>query len=319
MLAVQSCMASPALGAYATRKRAARKAPTMTATASTAAATATAADVPLSEEQKRFFDTFGFLVLRGAISDVIDEVISAFEAVWADRGGGHEGRPHDGTRRSCIVPFVDQHATLSALLDHPRVHGAAASLLGDDFNYMGSDGNFYVGDTGWHRDGGHKLGRYLKIAYYLDPLTASSGALRVVPGSHRFEDAYGRQAGEAAMHPETVGCHGAGIPAVALETNPGDLAIFNHNTLHSAWGGSARRRMFTTNLCTRYPEERLTELQEYLSGHARFLIDRNVGPEMLRTAGPGRMRHLEQVMANDFLLVERVRELKAKGVEAARG
>ncbi len=323
MLAVLSCMASPAMGTYSTRKRAARKAPTMTAIASpapaAAAAAVPAADVPLSEEQKLFFDTFGFLILRGAISDVIDEVIAAFEAVWAGRGGGHEGRPHDGTRRSCIVPFADQHPTLSALLDHPRVHGAAVSLLGDDFNYMGSDGNFYVGDTPWHSDGHHALGRYIKIAYYLDPLTARTGALRVVPGSHRFEDAYGRQAGEAAQHPETVDCDGAGIPAVALETNPGDLAIFNHNTLHSAWGGSARRRMFTTNLCQRYPEERLQELQHYIAGHARFFIDRNVGPEMLRTASPARMRHLEQVMANDFLLVERVKELKAKGVEAARG
>ena len=35
----------------------------------------------------------------------------------------------------------------STLLDDPRIHDIAASILGDDFNYMGSDGNFYVGDT----------------------------------------------------------------------------------------------------------------------------------------------------------------------------
>jgi len=42
---------------------------------------------------------------------------------------------------------------LSTLLDDPRIHDVAASLLGDDFNYMGSDGNFYAGDTRWHSDG----------------------------------------------------------------------------------------------------------------------------------------------------------------------
>ena len=40
-----------------------------------------------------------------------------------------------------------------SLIDDPRIHALATTLLGDDFNYMGSDGNYYVGDTGWHSDG----------------------------------------------------------------------------------------------------------------------------------------------------------------------
>ncbi len=277
------------------------------------------ADVPLTREQMRFFDVFGFIRLPGAISDRIEQVIDAFEQVWIHRGGGHNGFVHEGKARSCIVPFADQSAVLSALLDHPRVHGAACSLLGDDFNYMGSDGNFYVGDTGWHRDGAHAQTRYIKIAYYLDHLTGQNGALRVVPGSHRFAETYGSEAGEAAQNPASVGTDGPGIPAQALDVTPGDVLIFNHNTLHSSWGGGTRRRMFTMNLCQRYPQERLHDLQEYIASHDRFHIERNVGPEMLRTAGPQRMRHLQQVMENDFLLGERSRARKARGEEPARG
>ena len=95
----------------------------------------------LSSQQLQFFDTFGFLSFPGLLADCIDEIIEAFEAVWTERGGGHGGKPHDGSARSCIVPFIDQHERLCALLDDPRVEGLLCSLLGDDFNYMSSDGN----------------------------------------------------------------------------------------------------------------------------------------------------------------------------------
>ena len=148
----------------------------------------------LSEQQIRFFETFGYLGFPGLMADRIDEITEAFEAVWSERGGGHNGQPHAGEARSCIVPFIDQSAALSSLIDDPRIRALAATLLGDDFNYMGSDGNYYVGDTGWHSDGWHHKGKpqHLKIAFYLDPLTRDSGALRVIPGSHRDGDGYAR-------------------------------------------------------------------------------------------------------------------------------
>ena len=42
---------------------------------------------------------------------------------WGERGGGHNGRPHEGTARSCIVPFIDQSEYLSSLLDDPPYIG----------------------------------------------------------------------------------------------------------------------------------------------------------------------------------------------------
>ena len=146
----------------------------------------------LSEQQMGFFRTFGYLSFPELMADRIDEIDREFEAVWAAHGGGHNGRPHNEKARSCIVPFIDQSEVLCSLLDDPRILGIASSILGDDFNYVGSDGNFYVGETGWHSDGARKPEdpMHIKIAFYLDPLTRDTGALRVIPGSHHFGDGY---------------------------------------------------------------------------------------------------------------------------------
>ncbi len=145
----------------------------------------------LTPQQLNFMETFGFLHFPGRIEDRIEAVIEAFEGVWASQGGGHDGRPHDGTGRSCIVPFAGQSEYLSSLLDDPRIDGILGSLLGDDYVYLGSDGNYYVGDTAWHSDGGWPRPIiYYKIAFYLDRLTRGSGAIRVIPGSHRYGEGY---------------------------------------------------------------------------------------------------------------------------------
>ena len=101
----------------------------------------------LSEQQLTFFETFGYLVFPGLFADEADAISDEFERVWAEHGGGHHGRPHDNARRSALLPFIDQNEYLSALLDDPRIDDVASLLLGDDYNYEDSDGNYYVGDT----------------------------------------------------------------------------------------------------------------------------------------------------------------------------
>ena len=143
-------------------------------------------------------------------------------------------------RKGGPQPFIDQREYLCTLLDDPRILGIASSLLGDDFNYMGSDGNYYVGDTPWHSDGWHPEMRHIKIAFYLDPVTRDTGCLRVIPGSHRVGDRYAESLQEQLRRSEErLGVQGASLPAVALETQPGDVLCFNHNTKHCAFGGHA--------------------------------------------------------------------------------
>ena len=240
--------------------------------------------------------------------------------MFASRGGGHYGVPHEGKARSCIVPFIDQDETLSALLDDERVLGVASALLGDDFNYTVSDGNYYVGSTSWHTDGFNTGPQHIKLAFYLDPVTAATGALRVVPGSHTIDAPYFEKLRTEIWGSEANwGVDGAGVPCVALETQPGDLVCFNHNILHSSFGGNASRRMFTINLCQRYPQSEIQGLRDWIGALARFWNERNYGEIMVRTAGPERMRHLEQCMANDGHLAELSRKARESMPEPARG
>jgi len=280
----------------------------------------------LNDQQVASFQTFGFLAFPGLLRDRIGEITREFEEIFKQRGGGHFGRPHEGRQRSCIVPFPDQSAVLSSLLDDPRIHGIAASLLGDDFNYMPSDGNYYAGDTNWHSDtdwrsdGRHQDILHIKLAFYLDPLTRDTGALRVIPGSHLKGDAFSESLQKDVSRAlETYGLHARDVPAVALETVPGDILVFNHNLKHAAFGGSGWRRMFTMNLCQRYPEARIQELRDYLNGISRFWVERAYGEIMMATAGPGRLRHLEQVMANDGHIAELSRKARETMAEPSRG
>ena len=269
---------------------------------------------PLSQDQLDFFDTFGYLGFPGLLKDCIDKIIEEFEDVWVKAG-----RTHDGVTRSALVPLPDKSEYLSSLLDDPRIHDIASSICGEDFNYYSGDGNYYVGDTGWHSDGyNQRPVKSIKIAFYLDPVTTNSGALRVIPGSHRNIDSFGDLL-ESHLTSDIFGMTGDQIPAVALESNPGDVLVFNHRIKHSSWGGSNRRRMFTMNFSERYPDHLIPDLKDFLAGEARFFIERQHGPAMIKTATPERMHHLEQVRENDTHMADVVKKMKEAGKSSSQG
>jgi hypothetical protein len=257
----------------------------------------------LSKEQVDFFETFGFLKLAGALKDDIQWIIEEFEQVFP-----MFEKKHDGTKRTMIVPFIDQRIKLSALLDHPTVHGICSSLLGDNFNYMGSDGNYYTGETKWHPDGENKERRNIKIAFYLDQLGGSSGALRVIPGSHRLNDQYAQEIKQkVAKSLDIWGVPGSEVPAQVLDVVPGDLLVFDHNTFHSSWGGNTNRRMFTMNATERVKDEKIEELLNTIVQHGVYNRERYYGKAMMESAGPQRLVHLEQVLSIDHDYLERTK------------
>ncbi len=269
----------------------------------------------LTQEQKNFYNTFGYLVMPGLVRDSVDWISSEFEAVFTDRGV-----QHDGSRRSVIVPFIDQREKLCTLLDHPGVDGLIRGLLGEEFNYLGGDGNFYTGDTRWHSDGFHTIGHYLKVAFYLDPVSKDSGCLRVIPGSQRI-DLYDKWEARKARESENLwGIAQSQVPAIPLESQPGDVVAFNHGLMHAAFGGSTRRRMFTLNCCaTCESEAEVKEMENFISGAARFWIDHTHSEVMRRTASPQRMRHLRQVMEHEGHLPALSAKARAEMAEPARG
>jgi len=121
--------------------------------------------------------------------------------------------------------------------------------------------------------------------------------VRVIPGSHHCGDTYADCLQEqASKSVETWGVAPEQVPCAVVETQPGDIIVFWHNTKHAAFGGSQRRRMYTMNFYEHVPDERLEDFQNALANEGRFWIDHILGETMLQTAGPERMVHLQQVV-----------------------
>ncbi|MCZ6678601.1 MAG: phytanoyl-CoA dioxygenase family protein [Candidatus Poribacteria bacterium] len=252
----------------------------------------------LTPQQYAFFESFGYLVLPGLLTDDIDWMTEEHRAIFE-----RKGMVHDGTKRSQIVPFIDQSERLCTLLDHPKVLEVLKPLLGDDFNYVGGDGNYYSGDTAWHSDGGHRVGLYAKFHLYLDPLTRDTGCIRMIPGSHLFGE-WRDHVEKVRRSNEVLGISGRDVPCVAVENEPGDVVIFNHNIYHAAFGGGPARRHFDLNVARRAKTEaEIRELDNYLKRDNRpryYPRAHSVHSDIMReTASPARMRHLEQVIERE--------------------
>lgn len=248
--------------------------------------------LPVTEQQKRFFQTFGYLNFPGLFRENWDSLTAEFEAAMHTLQTPPAGTPHDGTKHTGSEHFFDLRPGLGALLDDPRLIAAASGLLGDDFNYIGSDGHYYVGDTLWHPDEAHSVGTWIKFAFYLDPVTRETGALRVIPGSHRPEVMTSWEAVKAMKSQELWGIAGRDVPAVALETQPGDLLAFDMNIMHAAFGGGSKKRMLAMNMSSHAstPEE-VEDLRAHVARH--HCVSRQSA--VLRDAGSERLRHLRQV------------------------
>ena len=80
---------------------------------------------------------------------------------------------------------------------------------------------------------------------YMEPMRKEQGALRVIPGSHRsplHRDLMSFQERHSEKDPSFYGMPGDQVPCYALETEPGDMLIFNHSLFHGVYGKQGRRR-----------------------------------------------------------------------------
>ena len=182
--------------------------------------------------------------------------------------------------------------------------------MGENFNYAGGDGNYYSGSTGWHPDGNWGQLFAAKVAFYLDPLTRDTGAIRFIPGSHQPDHFVRQKQIDVNNSLDLFGISPREFPgSVVVETNPGDVVIFNHDLYHASFGGGTRRRMFTIN-CTRRaktPEDlkmayqHMKGLMNWYNAHSSIGSDFSTEPSVfystiIETADKNRMVHLDQPM-----------------------
>ena len=197
----------------------------------------------LTFEQIAHFNTFGFLKLPQVFSP--DEIAvmkrESNEIMDENRGG----QPFDGQKWQAVQPFFERKSFLAKLPADDRIYGLAESLLGPDFLLVRTEGNLHIGQTPWH--GGDRGGISLpgiKITFYLDTVTKETGALRVIPGSHRPSSPdYLQILYDRNYEPDFMpfGVSPAEVPCFPLESRPGDLVVFTENVLHSSFGGRPGR------------------------------------------------------------------------------
>lgn len=235
---------------------------------------------PQQQHWRRHFADFGFVWLPGLFAAEAGWISQEFERVFQEKG-----ITHDGTRRTGCGYLVESSARLCGLLADARLEAVLVAILGEDYNYLGSAGELYVGDGMWHPDGVFPDLTFAKLAMYLDPLTPQTGALRVVPGSHL-------QGWEGNLDTQALwGLDPDQVPCASFDNRPGDVIIFNLNTLHNSLKGGYRRRMlnmgFTAHARTEAEQERLR----------RHLPERLYSDILLQEAPASLRAHLRQPLA----------------------
>ena len=204
-----------------------------------------------SHYQITHFRTFGFVVLPGLLDadetvglagEVTDALTEAFGAIGTDADPDGTG----GIRGDYLPLSVDRTPISQALIaDDQRLFQGAADLLGCLVVPAAPVATCFTSNANWHTDQGPDIGG-VKFLAHLQPRTADTGALRVVPGSH--EPGFGRRIAEYQHgDPAEQGFEDSEdwpVPGVALATEPGDAIAFDVHLLHSSAGG--RRRLAWT-------------------------------------------------------------------------
>lgn len=212
---------------------------------------------PIDAKQRLFFEAFGFLVVPGLFADDIAEIRDAFDEVFADPANPRFERNVRGQRwhpAYLMGDFVERHERLDRLRTDPRITAMATTLLGPAATYTNSDGNIYCCETGWHFDSptaalGH---RHVKFLLYLDPLAATSGALRVVPATHHGAGQYQGDLGPFlnfdGLGEERTDVIGEHVPHWPLPSTPGDVIALDFRVMHASFGTTDPRRALAVNV-----------------------------------------------------------------------
>lgn len=206
----------------------------------------------LTEKQYLHYKTFGFVVLRRVFTP--DELAVINKEFDHGLESAYRHLPFDGTVRHWVTMMGKSTPFFASLLEDDRLCGIAEQLYGADTLGVASDANRYVGDTRWHPDT-HSIHQYgIKFAYYLQPVGPDTGALRVIPGSHRNP-----YHGELKRVMPELGLAIEEVPSHVCTSEPGDVVGFDLRLWHASYGGSDDRRMCT---CVYYNNPRTPEETE---------------------------------------------------------
>lgn len=209
----------------------------------------------VTTQQADFFRLFGYLPLPGFFDP---GELAVIEEEYA-RGHAAASRVYSsaiGVRGQMSWSNMrDETPFLAGALETQKLRSAAEALLSPEAVGVMSNGNVFSGNlTEWHADTSVPDFHSLKFVAYLDPVDADSGALRVLPGSHRspwHDDLLAISVKEklnTAGNPEGAAADRTrfqvgDVPAQICTSRPGDVFAFNLRTWHASCNGFPNRRM----------------------------------------------------------------------------
>ena len=223
----------------------------------------------LTDGQKNYFNTFGFLIMRQVFtSQEMDIIRHESDRILLEN---RQGKPFPGKRRQAVMPFFEKSPDLIRFVEDDRIYELGFDLLGPGFVMVCTEGNLHVGDTQWH--GGTSEAAvvpHIKIAIYLESTTSDTGALRVIPGSNHPEVRQHlmplkAQYEDPSVHP--FGISGVEMPCQIFESEPGDIIVFSEDTWHAAFGGAPGRSQHAINfMATPATDEEVAHLKKLHDG-----------------------------------------------------
>jgi ectoine hydroxylase-related dioxygenase (phytanoyl-CoA dioxygenase family) len=221
-------------------------------------------DDTLTQEEKEFLDTNGYLPLRGLMTqEQVEAICKRQRELLAEEGdqAGLEVHQEAGTDR--LSDLINKGTVYHVVITHPRLLAAIAHVLKGDLKLSSLNSRAAhpgKGQQGLHADWGRldTPGDYqvCNSVWLLDDFTPENGATRVVPGSHKTGKVPNDEmANPADTHPNEV----------VLLGKAGDVVVFNAHTWH---GGTLNRtdrpRRAMHGYFTRRHQSQQLDQQKYL-------------------------------------------------------
>jgi ectoine hydroxylase-related dioxygenase (phytanoyl-CoA dioxygenase family) len=189
----------------------------------------------MTELEKKKLDAEGYLVIDDLMGEaLLDQVRQRVDELFEQEGAqaGAEFKQEPQSRR--LANLVDKGAVFEQVIETPRILDCMEHVLGPKFKLSSLNVRSADPNSEWtqplHADSGavaDERGYWVcNSVWMLDDFTADNGAIRMVPGSHRWGRA---PEGELyAPHPEEI----------LLTGRAGTVVIMNAHMWH---GGTANR------------------------------------------------------------------------------
>ena len=202
----------------------------------------------LTEIQKTQFEVFGFVTIHQMLtSNQIGKLITEFEIGLADA----ESKMDRQSFRKQLNWWNLRPDTpyMASMMEETVFLKIAHQLLGQNAIGSFSASNSFSGDrTDWHPDAHQPHWKGLKFAVCLQSVDKNSGALRLIPGSHKesLHSEFKRIPLKESIHnPNKRDLGIEDIPAYISKVDPGDIIIFDNHIWHASYGGGKDRRLVT--------------------------------------------------------------------------